>query len=371
MARSAHGISPTRLRYLADVLGGYDPTLNLSRASTPPSSWYTDPVLAEIELQQVFRSNWLVAGRIDQVAEAGQYLAVNLAGEPIVVVRDKVLKAFYNVCRHHAAQVMPEGQGCAKAMHCPYHGWTYNLDGSLRSTPQFDGVEKFVRSETGLVPVQVDVWEQWVFVCIDLTADSLAEFLGGIKRRLEKLALNDLAFHKRISYEMECNWKVFIDNYLDGGYHVPILHKGLSKALDNSSYAVETADRFCLQSCPIAPDEPSSAVRGGDMAYYYWLYPNTMINWYEGVMDVNTVHPLSPTRCRVDFDYYFADQSEDFKQESIALAHQIQLEDMMISESVQRGLKSAGYDAGRLSPQREAGEHLFHRLLHRDLSAVL
>ena len=356
---------------LQQMLNAYDPSLGLTRASTPPASWYTEPEFFRAECRQVFHQNWLLAARVEQLHEAGDYLALDVAGEPILLVRDQSLRAFYNVCRHHAAQVMPEGEGCAKALHCPYHGWTYNLDGSLRRAPKFDGAENFNPDSQGLVSIRVDTWANWIFVCLNPQSMSLQQYLGDLMQRLGRLDVTRLEFTQRVSYEMNCNWKVYVDNYLDGGYHVPFLHKDLSSALDNSGYQIETATRYCLQSCPIASEETGSAVRTGDMAYYYWLYPNTMINWYEGVMDVNIVQPVAPDRCRVHFDYYFEGQSDAFRQQSIALAHQVQKEDIQISESVQRGLHSASYDTGRLSPVKEAGEHLFHRLLHADMQRAL
>jgi choline monooxygenase len=191
------------------------------------------------------------------------------------------------------------------------------------------------------------------------------------------LKLDRFYWFDRRSYMLNCNWKVFVDNYLDGGYHVPHIHRGLSSVLDNSAYSIETGDRYCLQSSPIASgsvDSPTAAVRQGERALYYWIYPNFMINIYDQVMDTNQVIPRAIDRTEVIFDYYFTDVSEAAREanlSSIAVSEQIQNEDVAICESVQRGLASRAYDTGRLSVRREAGEHLFHRLLHADLSAAL
>jgi choline monooxygenase len=173
---------------------------------------------------------------------------------------------------------------------------------------------------------------------------------------------------------LDCNWKVFVDNYLDGGYHVPHLHKGLDSVLDYSEYTIENGEHFCVQSSPMVSDggdERTKAVRQGDRARYYWIYPNFMINIYGGAMDTNLVIPRGVDRTEVVFDFYFADVSASSRAanlESIAISEQIQHEDVAICESVQRGLKSRAYGAGRLSVRREAGEHLFHRLLAHDLT---
>jgi choline monooxygenase len=178
---------------------------------------------------------------------------------------------------------------------------------------------------------------------------------------------------QRRYYQFDCNWKVFVDNYLDGGYHVPHLHKGLDSVLDYSEYTIENGEHFCLQSSPMVSegaDERTKAVRQGERAYYYWIYPNLMINCYGHAMDTNLVIPRGVDRTEVIFDFYFVDVSSSTRAanlESIAISEQIQQEDVGICESVQRGLKSRAYGAGRLSVRREAGEHLFHRLLARDL----
>ena len=188
------------------------------------------------------------------------------------------------------------------------------------------------------------------------------------------LGLSNLHWFERRKYIIDCNWKVFVDNYLDGGYHVPHLHKGLDSVLDYSNYTIECGERHCLQSSPMVTTDNAdvAATRTGERALYYWIYPNFMINCYDGVMDTNLVRPLSVDRTEVIFDFYFADVSETAREQnlaSVAVGDRIQQEDLDICASVQRGLKSRAYDAGRLSVRREAGEHLFHRLLHADLKS--
>jgi choline monooxygenase len=185
------------------------------------------------------------------------------------------------------------------------------------------------------------------------------------------LGLEKFHWIERRRYHLNCNWKVFVDNYLDGGYHVPHLHKGLDSVLDYGSYTIENGEHFCLQSSPMVSQEDEvGAVRSGRRALYYWLYPNLMMNYYEGVLDTNHVRPLAVDRTEVVFDFYFADVSESARARNLAsinVGDRIQQEDLDICESVQRGLGSRAYEAGRLSVRREAGEHLFHRLLHADL----
>jgi choline monooxygenase len=367
-------------RSLREILNLYNPHDRLAEASTIPAPWYFDPRISELEQSSVFSGSWQVVGRLDQVRDVGQFFTTELAGEPLVVVRaeDGFLHTFFNVCRHHAATVVTEPQGLAKQFRCPYHGWTYGIDGALKGTVEFEGVCDFDRSKNGLVPIRVDTWENFVFVNLDGRAASLGHFLGVVPDLVSPLELSKkLHFFGRRVYTLNCNWKVYVDNYLDGGYHVPHAHKGLSSVIEYTKYTIENLERACLQSSPLSSDSSSeagvAATRQG-RAFYLWIYPNFMINAYEGVMDTNLVLPLAIDRCAVVFDYYFADISPAAQirnQESIAVSEKVQDEDMAICDSVQRGLGSRAYVAGRLSVRREAGEHLFHRLLHADLTAAL
>ena len=362
---------------LEQIIGRYQPDTPLTHASTIPAAWYVDPRVFELEQRAVFRRAWQVAARVDDVREPGEYSTCELpGGEPIVVVRgaDRSLRAFYNVCRHHAAAVVTGTHGSARQFRCPYHGWTYGLDGSLKGTPDFAEVCDFDRSTQGLVPIECDIAEKWVFVRPDRDGVGLPTFLGpALIRHLADRGLGGLHWMERRHYTLECNWKVFVDNYLDGGYHVPHVHRGLDSVLSSREYTIETGERFCLQWSPLVSegaDARTGAVRQGERAFYYWLYPNFMINCYGGAMDTNLVIPRGVDRTEVVFDFYFTDVSENARAEnqaSIDVSQEIQEEDVGICVSVQRGLTSRAYDTGRLSVRREAGEHLFHRLLHRDL----
>jgi choline monooxygenase len=363
---------------LSEVLGLYKADAPLEEAYTIPAAWYLDHRIEELERERVFGRNWIAVGRVDQVAAPGSFFTVELAGEPLVVVRgeDCELRAFYNVCRHHAAAVATAPSGLVQHLRCPYHGWTYGLDGTLKGAPEFAGVCNFDRARNGLVSVRAATWEQFVFVTLDEKTPSLETFLRDLPANVAPLALNSIRFFERRTYTLACNWKVYVDNYLDGGYHVPHLHKGLNSVLDYKEYTIENGDRYCLQSSPmISSEEHASfaATRTGDRAYYYWIYPNFMINVYQGVMDTNLVLPVALDKCLVQFDFFFADVSEDSRlhnTESVGVSERVQDEDVDICESVQRGLGSRAYGAGRLSVRRERGEHLFHRLLANDLRSA-
>ena len=360
-----------------ELLAQFDDEAPLARARTIPAAWYHDADLADLERRHVFGDSWLAVGRSDQVAEPGRYFTAEVAGDPLVVVRgeDGVLRGFHNVCRHRAARVACEAEGKASRFRCRYHGWTYDLTGRLRGTPEFDGVGEFRREDNGLPPVAVAQNGPLVWVHLGPTPTPLDEWLSPLARRGLDAMMAPLHFVARKEYRLRCNWKVFVDNYLDGGYHVNTIHPALAGILDYTKYRTEIDTHASVQVSPLdrGAADAVAAVRKGENAYYAWVFPNLMLNLYEGVMDTNLVLPDGPDACRVVFDFYFADREGDAAKEfiarSVAVADQIQQEDLGICEEVQRGLRSSSYDTGRFSVRREAGGYHFHQLLARKLRA--
>ena len=362
------------------LLAQFDPSLPLERGRTIPAAWYHDPEFYDLECRAVFGATWQYVGRCAAVARPGSFLTADIAGAPILVVRDQegTLRAFYNVCRHRAAPLLTQAEGTASRLRCRYHGWTYDLAGRLRGTPEFDGVEEFCREDNGLAPIRVETWGPFVWVHLGAHPEPLAEFLRPFSEAARRgAASRALQFIDRREYVLECNWKVFVDNFLDGGYHVNTVHPGLAGVLDYTNYRTEIDGEASVQTSPLKPvehagDQSVAMVRGGDVAMYWWAFPNFMLNLYQGVMDTNHVLPLGPERCRVIFDFYFAEMESDraaFIRESIAVAHRIQEEDVGICEEVQRGLCSRAFDVGRFSVKREAAGYHFHQLLARRLQA--
>jgi len=349
-------------------LGGFDPDRPLATARTIPNTWYTSPEIGAAEGRSVFGSTWQMVGRGSQVEEPGSFLTADVAGEPVLVVRgeDKILRAFFNVCRHRAAPILNESCGIATKLRCRYHGWTYDLAGKLRGTPEFDGVQEFRKEDNGLVPISVASWGPFVWVHLDPPKQSVEEYLDPLPQ-WSVGKTDGLKFARRVEYELACNWKVYVDNYLDGGYHVNTVHPALAGVLDYTGYKTTVHAHSSVQTSPMKPgdpNDPASRTRTGSEAAYWWVFPNFMLNAYSGVMDTNLVLPLGPDRCKVIFDYYFAAGTPaDFIDQSVAVAHQVQIEDVGICEEVQRGLHSRSYTVGRFSVKREAGGYHFHRLL--------
>jgi choline monooxygenase len=354
---------------LRTELARFDPSLPIERAWTPPASWYLSPAFLDRERSHVFARSWQAVARADQVQRSGDYVAGCLADHPYVVLRDGrgTLRAFHNACRHHAAQVCEgEGHGMEQLV-CPYHGWTYRLDGTLARAPRLGRSEVFDRERFSLRPAAVDASGQLVFVHLGESPPPLGDHLQGLTERLEAMGTSRLRFVERRSYDMRCNWKVYVDNYLDGGYHVSVLHQALAGQLDLGTYSTEIFERVSIQSCRSEGDSE----RIGEGALYAFVYPNFMVNRYGPVMDTNWVLPLGHDRTRVIFDFYFESvdgpEAQDFIARSIAASDRVQQEDVSICESVQVGLGSPAYDRGIYAPAIETAAHHFHRLLAADL----
>ncbi|MGE3805688.1 MAG: aromatic ring-hydroxylating dioxygenase subunit alpha [Gemmataceae bacterium] len=353
-------------------LSGFDATLPLEQARTIPACWYTDSDIYELECREVFGGTWQALGRADQVGKPGQFFTAELAGEPILVIRDEqgTLRALANVCRHRAARVETAGQGCASKLRCPYHGWTYDLAGKLRGTPEFEGVVDFCKEENGLPAFAVQEWGGLVWVHVNDGPSGLPDFLAPLPEVVRDLGMEKLRFVERREYRIACNWKVFVDNYLDGGYHINYVHPELAGVLDYSHYRTDNTGNVSVQQSPMTGDGKTAELRSGPVAHYIWVFPNLMLNIYQGIMDTNLVLPEGPDACRVIFDFYFAAATPpDFIAESIALSDRIQVEDLSICADVQKGMASRTYDTGRYCVRREGAIHHFHNLLAAKLTA--
>jgi len=326
-----------------------------------PAACYTQPAYAAAERSAVFWRGWQLACRAAQVAAPGDHALAEIAGVPLVIVRgdDGHLRALHNVCRHRAGPLAAcDGRGAAQFT-CQYHGWRYALDGRLLGAPDMGRAQDFDLAEIRLPQARVGEWQALVFAALDEAASPLEDVVEGIDARLGGVRLADYVFDRHVSYEVGCNWKVYVDNYLEG-YHVPRVHPTLAPLLDEDAYATTTARWSSLQASPLAASGPYAQ---GE-ALYWWLYPNTMLNVLPGRLQTNRVLPLAGNRCRVDFDYFYAPGTPpERRSEDQRFSDDVQREDIAICEAVQRGLDSGSYVAGRLNPRQEAGLWHFHELL--------
>jgi len=351
-----------------------NPDRDIARASTLPASFYFSPAIFADEKTRVFASTWQVVGHVHQAASPGDYFTFDLAGEPLLIARgeDCILRCFYNVCRHRAGNPA-SGCGSRKLFRCGYHGWTYGLDGALMVAPEFDGVEDFDRKDFGLVPVRIEEWFNLLFVNLDPEACPLRESLGELPTQAEKFDFRNMKFSARRTYDMNCNWKTYIDNYLEG-YHVPSVHAGLNREIDYNAYTVEPYRQHVRQWTPIrgAQSGDATARRYQDAAKgltadYFWIFPNWMLNCYPDNVSLNMILPLGPEHTRAIFEWYLPekDLGSEAARQALAFSDEIQAEDASICEIVQKNLHSRSYHSGRYSVKQEKGVHAFHQM-YRD-----
>ncbi|MGA9855171.1 MAG: aromatic ring-hydroxylating dioxygenase subunit alpha [Gammaproteobacteria bacterium] len=338
----------------------------LAEAVTLPAYVYADPEFRAFDREVIFAKNWQLAGRVDQLRNTGDHVVVEIVGKPVILVRgnDGVLRGFFNVCKHRAGPLALEN-GNARQLQCKYHGWTYTLEGQLRAAHEMQEAKDFDMACVHLDAVQVGEWQGLVFVALHEPAVKLEQLLAGIKERIVPIELSQLQFHTQVYYEMACNWKVYVDNYLEG-YHLSQVHPGLNKLLDYRSYTTHTADWYSWQHSPL--DGSQGPYQSGE-AHYYFIFPNLMLNILPGRLQVNRVLPVSQRQCRVVFDYYYADiesaAARDMIEQDLRFSNEVQKEDIGICERVQSGLESGAYRAGRLSPKREAGVYHFQELARK------
>ena len=343
-------------------------TLPLEKAYTIPASWYTRADVHEFEQRRVFSGSWQLVGEASSLKSPGDYRVEDIAGGAVIVLRDQhgELRAFHNVCRHRAGPVAAGGGNC-RVLRCRYHGWVYRLDGSLHTAPELGDALDFDPRDFGLVPLEVceEAGLLYVAPSPDARIGSLLpnQVFAGIRASINPFDLASLSFYRRDTYDMSCNWKVYVDNYLEG-YHLPQVHPELNKILSYQEYRTRVFDGYSLQYSDIA--KPTDAYNAGK-AFYYFIFPNFMLNILPGRMQSNVVLPLGPERCRVIFDYYYDDISSAAAKKKIAedlsFGDLVQKQDIAICEQVQKGLASGVYDRGRLSVNREEGVHHFQNML--------
>jgi phenylpropionate dioxygenase-like ring-hydroxylating dioxygenase large terminal subunit len=329
---------------------------------TIPFDWYSDPAVLRLERERIFRRTWQYAGRADQVQEPGAFFTCDLGGSPIVVVRDREarLRAFLNVCRHRGSLVC-EGEGRRETLQCPYHAWTYELDGSLRAAPRSDREPGFDKDALGLVPAAVDAWGPFVFVNPDAETGPLAETLGELPELVAAagIELESLRFLQRTGGEYEANWKVCSENFLEC-YHCQVAHPGFSKVVDVSvdAYVLEASPTFSTQYGPVRDTwkgdfDPRGPIERGQ---FHFLWPNLTLNIMPGQpnLSIGPIVPIGPERTGRFLDYFVgSDVEQAWIDDMLEFDGQVGAEDRVLVERVQKGLRSGALEHGHLLAESE------------------
>jgi choline monooxygenase len=346
--------------------------VSATETRTTPWSWYSDPAVLSVEHERIFRRYWQYAGRTDETPEPGTFHTSRAGDVPVLLVRDREgrLRAFLNVCRHRGS-IVCRGSGKRETLQCPYHAWTYGLDGRLLAAPRSDREGSFDGEELGLVPLQLETWGPFVFVNPDPEAPGLSETLGDVPERIAAAGVDvdALRFLSRAEVEYEANWKICAENFLEC-YHCPVAHPGFSAVMDVSpdAYLLETSGLRMTQHGPPRAQprgtyDPAGEVERGQ---FHLLFPGTVINVMPGRpnLSIGPIVPLAPERTYRLLDYFAApDADEAWIEEMLAFDAQVGAEDRVLVERVQAGVRSGVLDQGRLMPQSEQLVAHFQALL--------
>lgn len=353
----------------------FDIAEDIRQAHTLPASFYRDLSAFEQSTERIFASTWHWAAEAGVVAGPQQVwpftLLPGVLDEPLLFTRDAegAVHCLSNVCTHRG-KIVVEHPGKQRLLSCGYHGRCFRLDGRFRSMPEFEGVENFPSPADDLSPVPFAEWTGLLFVSLQ-PAMAFAELIRPMTERIGWMPLDSLQFAPEESrdYEVAAHWALYCDNYLEG-FHIPFVHPALNQAIDFGQYEYELFPYCNLQVGIAKEGEPCFDIPPGApdhgrriYAYYFWVFPNLMFNFYPWGLSLNIVEPLSHARTRIRFrTYYF---EETGAERALNRIDTTEMEDEVVVESVQRGIRSRFYHAGRYSPKQEPGVHHFHRLVQR------
>jgi choline monooxygenase len=350
----------------------------LARGDTLPARWYTSPAHFAAEQHTIFRKTWLYAGLAEDVAQPGDFFTIQMGDVPLVIVRDgATLRGFVNVCRHRGSVVATAACGHRATLQCPYHAWTYRLDGTLHRAPGMADEAHFDPAAFALLPVRLETWGPFIFVNLDPHSAPLADVLGELPDLVAATGLDLGQIHRRVrrTQLIEANWKAVVDNYLEC-YHCPVAHPGFCDLIDVTDYHITEYKYFSTQTGalratkPGAEGHPYDASQGVTDGLYVYLWPSFTLNIYPGPGNVslNLFIPQDADHTLAIYDYCFADAvSQDASAEFIRFIDQVQDEDAALCANVQRGLRSGFFAGGRLMQSRERALYHFQNLVARSM----
>jgi choline monooxygenase len=314
---------------------------------TYPWAWYSDPAVLALERERIFRPAWHYVCDVGRLAEPSSYFGCTTGGLPVVVTRDRAgeLRAFLNVCRHRGSEIA-SGAGRRETLQCPYHAWTYGLDGALRSAPRADREPDLDPSTLGLVPLRLEAWGPFLFASADPDATSPAETLEAARLPIDPAGL---VFRERAHYALDANWKIAVENYLEC-YHCPVAHPGFSRLVDVDP------DSYVLDGDGPVWSQYGQALDGSGTCAFHLVWPGLKINVYPGFpnLSIGPVWPESPGRTVGFLDYFFGpDVDGAWADELVAFDDGVGREDTALVESAQRGVETGLIQKGYLLPESE------------------
>jgi len=322
---------------------------------TSPAEVYRDPATYDAERRRVFARSWQFIGHESELRETGDVVAATIAGFPVIAVKTgDGVKAFHNVCRHRAGPLFDGERGnCGASLTCKYHGWSYALDGRLRSARDFGAADGFDPRNFSLFSLRVEAWRGFVFVNMDEAAPPLREWTQPLEARMGTRDLSPLVHAGRKTHDIGCNWKLYAENYLEG-YHIPLVHRGLDAEVDSAKYEVNVEGQVCFHTAPLR-DARAQAVYDGLWAF---LWPNLGVNVYGHGLMLERMMPMGSSATRLIYDYYLRPEiaaSASERERIFAMSREVTAEDKWICERVQANIAAGIYEQGVLSPRHEAG----------------
>ena len=332
--------------------------------TTIPIPWYYQSEKFKVEIEKVFLNSWQLIGPESKIPNIGDTIKLTITKQPIIITRidENRIKAYFNICQHRGGPIVDENN-CYQQFQCQYHGWIYTNEGKLKNARGFDK-DELKKSDFNLKEINVSVWNGLMFINFDKRCNSLESIYEKLEKRINKRNFSSYQFYKRDSYNIACNWKIYMDNYLEG-LHIPIVHPELNKTINYKSYKTETHDQFSLQWCSIDPQlNPYKNDSSEDLiAYYVTIFPNVILNIAPGRLQTNIVEPIDEKNCSVHFDYYFEQIDEKQIQKDLDFSDIIQREDIEVCESVQASYEARGFKNGIISKRYESGILHFHSRL--------
>mgnify|MGYP000678186135 CR=1 FL=1 len=347
----------------------------MTEMTSLPAEYYTDSQIFEQEIEQVFRSSWQYVGDTSRLSKAGDFLMRHINETSVLAVRDDngMLRAFYNVCAHRGSQIEDETAGNRSRFQCPYHAWTYSLTGELTKTPNFPGKKPvFEKNECGLTSLPVSTFGPLAFVSLETTEAAVRELLAPITETFDQYAVDEFEYVCSDTHSIDCNWKVYIDNYLECD-HCQFNHPSFTAAVDMDTYDIECYNALVVQSAPLSAEgirdkTPSVVSRSAADRYFsVWMWPNVTIDIAPWTMEIGYVNPVSPNRTVVYSEFFnrSGEQTPEWSR-SYEYSKQIMAEDVALCERHQKGLSSGGFQTGPLSPTEQGLRH-FQRKIRSQL----
>lgn len=338
----------------------FDINPDIRRAHTLASDFYTDEIYFERSKEKIFARSWQFIALIDEEKNLSPHTILeNFLDEPILISRsENDLHCLSNVCTHRG-NILIEKSCTRDGIRCRYHGRRFDSSGKFLSMPEFEAVENFPTERDDLPKIPFGVWENFAFASINPFAP-FDKFIREMRERLSWFDFEKLKFTAAKDYVVRAHWALYCENYLEG-FHVPFVHQSLNQAIDYGSYATELFPFSSLQTA-LTKDDKNAFDNSRNAAYYFFIFPNMMFNFYPWGLSVNIVKPLKSDLTKIAYLTFISDESKSNRGAGTDL-ETVEFEDQAVVEAVQKGIRSRVYSTGRYSPTREQGTHHFQRLI--------